>query len=562
VAYDLVIRNGTIIDGSGLNAYRADVGISGGVITAIGRVSETGSRTIDAEGLAVTPGFIDGHTHMDAQVFWDEIGSCSCWHGVTTVVMGHCGFSLAPARADQRELVVRNLERAEDISGAAMAEGIDWTWSTFAEYLDAVDRLPKGINYAANIGHSALRTYAMGERAFTDEASTDDIDTMTRELADALHAGAIGFTSSRSQQHETSDNRPVASRMASWEEIRELVMAMARLDVGVFQLLEEAGGDAEERSHRDDRLLKLALAARIPFVIPSSASNLDTLQYLDSAAAAGARITGLSHCRGGGTISSFRNGLPFDSLPEWSEIRSLPMDALRRALQNDDVRRRLVHSAHHGTYARAIGAEARKPEFERLLVMDQPLPPYQSVASLARARQVDPVELMIDLALETDFRQLFAQNFFPYDHDALRTVLHHPRTVIAFSDAGAHVSQISDCSLQTHLLAYWVRGEQEFTLEQAVRMLTFEPARTWGFHSRGLLREGLVADINIFDPLTVAPELPYLVNDLPGGGQRFKQKATGIRASIVAGEVVHDQGEHTGALPGKLIRGPLAPYES
>jgi N-acyl-D-amino-acid deacylase len=557
VVYDLVIRNGTIVDGSGLAGFRADVGISGGTIAAVGRISERARQSIDAEGLVVTPGFIDGHTHMDAQVFWDNIGSCSCWHGITTVVMGNCGFTLAPARSDQRELVVRNLERAEDISAAAMAEGIEWTWSTFAEYLDAVDRLPKGINYAANIGHSALRTYAMGERAFTDEASPDDLEMMARELSRALHAGAIGFTTSRSQQHETSDNRPVASRLATWDEVRTLVAAMARHDVGIFQLLEDVG-DPREPMPRSERLLTLALESKIPFVIPSPASNLQTLDFLNRAAAAGARIVGLAHCRGGGTISSFRNGLPFDSLPEWREVRALPPDGLRLALMTPEVRRRLIHSAHHGTYARAIGAEARKPDFERLLVMDAPMPPYRSVASLARARAVDPVELMIEMALETDFRQLFVQNFYPYDHDALKQVLTHPRTVIAFSDAGAHVSQMSDCSLQTHLLAYWVRAKQEFTLEEGIRMLTLAPARTWGFHDRGLLRVGLVADLNIFDPLTVGPELPYLVNDLPGGGQRFQQRATGFKASIVAGEVVHHQGEHTGALPGQLIRGPLA----
>ncbi len=224
MSYDVVIRNGTVVDGTGLAPYRADVGVRGGIITAIGRISERGEQAdVDAEGHVVTPGFIDGHTHMDAQVFWDRLGTNSCWHGVTTVVMGHCGFTLAPASADDRHLVVRNLERAEDISGAAMAAGIDWTWTTFAEYLDAVDRLPKGINYAANVGHSALRTFAMGERAFAEQAAPEDLEAMEAELRSALRAGAYGFTTSRTHHHETSDNRPVASRLASWEEVRHLV---------------------------------------------------------------------------------------------------------------------------------------------------------------------------------------------------------------------------------------------------------------------------------------------------------------------------------------------------
>jgi N-acyl-D-amino-acid deacylase len=218
-AYDLVIRGGTVVDGSGLDAYRADVGVAGDRIVAIGRLREHGAEEVDAEGLVVTPGFVDGHTHMDAQVFWDPYGTSSCHHGVTTVVMGHCGFTLAPAAAEQRDLVVRNLERAEDISGEAMAAGIEWSWTTFAEYLDVVDTLPKGINYAANIGHSALRTYVMGERAFDGAASDDDLDAMDAELRDALRAGAFGFTTSRTRHHQTSDDRPVASRLATRDEV-------------------------------------------------------------------------------------------------------------------------------------------------------------------------------------------------------------------------------------------------------------------------------------------------------------------------------------------------------
>src|SRR5262249_31709827 len=211
MSYDLVIKNGTVIDGSGLPRYRADVGVRHGRITTIGRIRERAREVVDAEGHVVTPGFIDGHTHMDAQIFWDPLGSCSCWHGVTTVVMGNCGFTLAPARPSTRELVVRNLERAEDISAAAMEVGIDWSWETFREYLDAVDQLPKGINYAAQIGHSALRTYVMGERAFEANASDDDLAAMERELRDALLAGAVGFTTSRFEAHRTMDDRPVAS---------------------------------------------------------------------------------------------------------------------------------------------------------------------------------------------------------------------------------------------------------------------------------------------------------------------------------------------------------------
>ena len=238
--FDLVIRNGTVIDGSGLPRYRADVGIKHGKITSIGRIREDAREVIDAEGHVVAPGFVDGHTHMDAQIFWDPLGTCSCWHGITTVVMGNCGFTLAPSKPGEEHLVVRNLERAEDISGEAMAAGIDWSWETYPEYLDTLEALPKGINYSGYVGHSALRTYAMGERAFTEDATDDDLAVMRRELRDAIRAGAMGFTTSRTPNHMTMDGRPVASRVALWDEVRDLVNTMGEMNAGIFEIAGEA----------------------------------------------------------------------------------------------------------------------------------------------------------------------------------------------------------------------------------------------------------------------------------------------------------------------------------
>jgi N-acyl-D-aspartate/D-glutamate deacylase len=418
VTYDLVIRNGLVVDGSGLGSYRADVAVQGATIAHIGRVRGAGRREIDADGHVVTPGFIDGHTHMDAQVFWDPLGSPSCWHGVTTAVMGHCGFTLAPAPPEQRHLVVRNLERAEDISGEAMAAGIDWSWTTFAEYLDAVDGLPKGINYAANIGHSALRTFVMGERAFAEEATGDDLDAMESELRDAIRAGAFGFTSSRTHHHETSDDRPVASRLASWDEVRHLVRAMGDEGSGIFQFVEDPP-EEHERGERDARIIALAVESGVPFAIGATGAGARSLALIDATAEAGGRMFGLTHCRGIGTVSSFRTQLPFDSLPEWREIRALEFDQLRIALRDPAVRGRLVHAAHHGSYGKAVGARSRPPDFERMQVMTRPLPPHQTVAEAARERDVDPVELMIDLALASDFDQLFVQANSPFDHDAV-----------------------------------------------------------------------------------------------------------------------------------------------
>ncbi|PYN46367.1 MAG: hypothetical protein DME00_19305 [Candidatus Rokuibacteriota bacterium] len=502
--YDLVIKNGTVIDGSGLPRYRADVAVRHGRIAAIGRIREAARKVIDADGQVVTPGFVDGHTHMDAQIFWDPMGTCSCWHGVTTVVMGNCGFTLAPCGKPERHLVVRNLERAEDIAAEAMDAGIDWTWTTFPEFLDRVEGLPKGINYAGYIGHSALRTYVMGERAFEKEAGEDDLRAMERELRDAIRAGAIGFTTSRSPSHETPDRRPVASRLASWDEVRRLVGVMGDMNAGVFELAgERAGGDPE-------RLRDYVL--------------------------------------------SFKTTLPFDRLPVWRELRALPLEQQKARLRDPELRRRLVEAARERDERRPIGAEARLGSYEWIFVMDTPEGPYRSVAAVARERGLDPVEAIIDLALEKDLDRFFLQPIANENQEHALELMKHPRTVVTFSDSGAHVSQIMDASLQTHLLSYWVRARQALPLEQAVRMLSFEPATHWGFTDRGLVREDMAADLLVFDPETIAPEMPEVVRDLPAGARRLTQRARGIAATVVNGEVVLRDGKPTGALPGQLLR--------
>jgi N-acyl-D-amino-acid deacylase len=554
---DLVVRNGTVIDGSGLAAYRADVGIVGHRIAAVGRIAERGAREVDAEGMVVTPGFVDGHTHMDAQVFWDALGTCSCWHGVTTVVMGNCGFTLAPVRPDGHRLVTTNLERAEDIPAAVMDAGLTWSWDTFRSYLDAVDRVPKGINYAAQVGHSALRTYVMGERAWDGPASDDDLAAMDRELRDALAAGALGFTTSLGG-HETADGRPVASRVAAWSEVEHLVAVVGETGAGVFELAGAAPGDTPEE--RRAKLLELCVRSGVPtsfgvFAVGRGDDWRAQLAMLDAAAAAGGRMVGQSHSRDISNVLSFRTSLPFDRLAEWQELRAQPLPEQAVALRDPELRRRLVHAAHHGAYPRVAVSEARKPNYDRVRVMRTPLPGTNpTLAEVAAERGVDPVEAMIDLALESGFDQFFLQPNVNEDLEAVGEILRHPRTILTFSDSGAHVSQIMDASIQTTLLAYWVRQRQLLTLEEAVRLITLAPATYWGFHDRGLLREGMVADLNVFDADAIAPQMPEVVHDLPSGATRLVQRTAGIRATIVGGEVVHADGEHTGALPGRLLR--------
>jgi N-acyl-D-aspartate/D-glutamate deacylase len=474
---------------------------------------------------------------------------------------------LAPCGEKDKLLVMRNLERAEDIAPEAMEAGIKWSWTTYPEYLDAVERLPKGINYAAYIGHSALRTYVMGERAFTEEATPDDLAAMKREVRDAVRAGAIGFTTSRTRNHQTPDGQPVASRLATWEEVRQLVGVMGDMNAGIFEIAgEDTGLNPERIQDYLNRLKALAVDTGVPvtFGMFSSRKAPDYWRpfftLADETAAAGGRMFIQVHSRSLNVLLSFETVTPFDKLPVWREIRKLPLAEQEAKLRDPEIRQKLVASVHQTPRSRnrGVGAEARAANFKWLFPMDKAMPPYRSVAEIASELGQDPVEAFIDLALAKHLKQFFLQPLANENQDHALEMIKHPRSVVTFSDSGAHVSQIMDSSLQTHLLSYWVREKQAVTLEEAVRMLSFVPASHWGLTGRGLLREGWAADVVIFDPGTIAPMLPELTYDLPAGARRLKQKATGIMATVVNGEIVLRNNEHTGALPGQLLRGPLA----
>ena len=571
MTFDLLIRNGTLVDGSGMPRYRADVGVTQGRIAEIGRISSPADETIDAEGMIVAPGFIDGHTHMDAQVAWDPAGTCSCWHGVTSVVMGNCGFALAPCRPEAREWFAECLEAVEDIPKDAMVAGIDWRWETFPEYLAAVESFPKAINYAAYIGHSALRMYAMGDRALDEEASEDDLRLMADLVQEALRAGAVGFSTSRSNTHIRPDGGPVASRIASWSEIAHLVDAMAELNAGIFQIGPDVSGGEAQRACLDE-LTGIAVSSRRPLMLGVFASRQgdrpNPLEYqfewMDRVAAEGGRVLGQATTRSINAIFSLKSYLPFDGLPAWSAVRGLPVEEQKARFQDADIRAGLVAAEAgmqpRGTEFQGGGAATTnpmKPDYANLFPMfdvnwDEP-----SIEELARSSGRHPVEVMLDLMVENE-DLLFVQPLVNETPDEVRRMLGNPRSLATFSDSGAHVCQEMGSSLQTHLLSYWVRAKQAFTLEEAVRMLTFQNASAWGMHDRGLLRPGFVADIVVFDETTVRPRLPTVQHDLPGGARRLVQKADGFAATVVGGAVTLRDGEPTGAHPGQLIRGGAA----
>ena len=571
MALDLLIKNGTVVDGSGLPRYRADVGVKGGRIVEIGRIRAPAERTIDADGLIVAPGFIDGHTHMDAQVAWDPIGSCSCWHGVTSVVMGNCGFALAPCKPADREWFARCLTAVEDIPTEAMMAGIEWTWETFPEYLANVERLPKALNYGMYIGHSALRMYAMGRRGLEETATEDDLRVMAHAVAEAVRVGAMGFSTSRASTHETPDGSPVASRIADWREIDVLVGAMAELDSGIFQIGPDISGGEAQRVFLE-RLAKVALDSGRPIMFGTLATKQGKdpnpwdyqMRWMDETVARGGRLWGQATTRSINAIFSLKSYLPFDKLPEWQEIRALPLEEQKARLRDPEVRARLVAAEARmkpkGSELQGGGAattDPNKPDYANLFPMldvdwDDP-----SVADLARQRNKHPVEVIIDLCLENDNR-VFVQPLVNESPEDVLGLFKHPRTLATFSDSGAHVCQEMGSSLQTHLLSYWVRKRQAFTLEQAVRMLTFDNASAWELPDRGLVRTGYAADLVVFDEQKIRPRLPTVEQDLPGGARRLVQKADGIAATIVNGGLALENGEPTGTYAGTVLKGRLA----
>jgi N-acyl-D-aspartate/D-glutamate deacylase len=452
-----------------------------------------------------------------------------------------------------------------------MLAGIEWNWETFPEYLANVERLPKALNYGMYIGHSALRMYAMGKRALEEHATEDDLRIMADAVTEAIKCGALGFSTSRASTHITPDGSPVASRIAAWEEIDRLVGAMAALDAGIFQIGPDISGGEAQRVFLE-RLRKVALDSGRPIMFGTLATRQGVapnpwdyqMRWMDETVAQGGRVYGQATTRSINAIFSLRSYLPFDALPGWQRIRGLPLAEQKHRLADPEVRRQLVAEEAlmkpKGAELQGGGAattDPRKPDYENLFPMfdvdwDDP-----SVAELSRRHNKHPVEVILDLALENDNR-VFVQPLVNESPADVLGLLKHPRSLATFSDSGAHVCQEMGSSLQTHLLSYWVRKREEFTLEEAVRMLTFDNASAWELPDRGLIRTGYAADIVVFDEQRIKPRLPTVEEDLPGGARRLVQKADGIAATIVNGAVAFENGETTGDFAGRVLKGPVA----
>ena len=558
MTYDTIIRNGLVVDGTGGPSFRSDIGIRGDKIAAFGRIREGAARVVDADGLVVAPGLIDAHTHFDAQVSWDPLGTSSCWHGITSAIMGNCGFTIAPCRPADRERLIKARETVEAIPAEAMLAGIDWRWGSYREYLANLERLPKGINFGGYIGHSALRPYVMGDRAFSELSTEADIEGMRAEVRDALKAGALGFATSRGKQHVTPEGKPVPSMIGNWDEVVSIAKVLEELNVGVLQM----GRDRSEIGFQ--RVRDLALNSSVPIVydtIPLEEDFRPWLRLTDEAAAAGGRVIAQAHSRRITTVWGFHNQLPWDRHPVWKDLRKLPLDKQLDAIRDESYRKRLVKAAYErpeSEHVMRTEANIKGPEvYEHILVL-RPGGSNKSIAQMARERGKDPVEVVLELSLEQNLEQMFMHPVSPDDPQGMVEIVTHPRTVLTFSDAGAHASQISDFSLQTYFLSHWVRERQVISLERAIRKMTYDIATFWGLHDRGLLREGMAADLFIFDPDKVGPDIPRVSHDLPTGAARLTQKSLGVHYTVVNGQVLVENGRHTGALPGKVLRNRLA----
>jgi N-acyl-D-amino-acid deacylase len=569
MAFDLLIRGGTIVDGSGLPGYRGDVGISDGIITHLGDLrGERGREEIDAEGHVVAPGFVDGHTHMDAQIFWDPLGTSSCWHGVTSVVMGNCGFSLAPCAEKDKGLVFSNLEMAEDISRSAMEAGVPWSWETFPELLDTIDKMPKGLNYAHYVGHSALRTYVMGERAMENAATEDEVAQMKKHLEAGMRAGAIGLSTTRSHNHRTMSGKPVASRLADWSEIQALVGLLGDLGTGIFEISRTINDSNPEKMRAElTQLMDLAVDSGVPFTFGSAwwkrkYRDIWRPQFaiVDDAMARGARVLIQGTSAGNCSLRSFETLMPFDKAPIWNEFRKLPLAEQERGLRDPEMRKRLVETTKNykrETNLALPNALLRDIDWDFIFPLTHTLAPHKSIDELAKEQNKAPIDVMIDMALEHHLKLFFLSPNFNENEDYVLAMMRHPKSAITFTDSGAHVASVIN-SVQTYLLGYWVREREAMTMEAAVRKMSFDIASFWGLDRRGLLREGWHADVVVFDPVSVAPAMPYLAHDLPTGAERLIQKSVGIKNTVVNGKTLMRGNDHTGALPGQLMRGALA----
>ncbi len=572
--FDLLIKGGTLIDGTGAPARIADVAVADGTIVEVGKVDGAARDTIDADGLMVTPGWVDIHTHYDGQVTWDPLLTPSFWQGVTTAVMGNCGVGFAPAAPDSHEWLIGLMEGVEDIPGAALAAGVKWDWETFPEYLDAVARHPHAIDVGCQIAHGPLRAYVMGERGARNEPATpDDIQEMAKLVTEALQAGALGFTTSRTLLHLAVDGEPVPGTWAREDELLAMGHAIAAAGHGIFELAPAgiSGDDLIAPAKEMAWMRKVAAETGVPVTFLFGQNNKapdawrDMLRECEAAAAEGALVFPQVFGRPTTLLFSFQGPNQFMRFPTYADINKLPLAEKLARLRDPDVKAKIlsesdpvqdaladmIHDAWAETYI--MGDEF---DFEP--------PTSQTVKAVAEREGRSPREVAYEEMLRnegTNYLMFCGLNYSQGSLDALHEQLTHPLSIIGGGDGGAHVSYICDANVPTFLMTHWARDRSRgprIPVETAVKKLTSETANLYGLTDRGVIAPGKKADFNVIDFANLKAPKPFMVDDLPTGAQRLMATAEGYVKTIVSGVVVQENGKETGARPGRLVRGRAA----
>ncbi len=565
--HDLVIRNGKIVDGTGKPSFIGDVAIDGGKITAVGGTAGAGRREIDATGLLVTPGFVDIHTHYDGQVTWDPYLTPSSWHGVTTLVMGNCGVGFAPVEPGKEEFLIGLMEGVEDIPGTALNEGIKWSWETFPEYMNAVEKIKRAVDVGVQVPHGSVRVYVMGERGANNEAATpDDIEKMATVVRDGLRAGALGFTTSRTMLHRAKNKELVPGTFASEDELLGIGRALGEAGHGVFEMASDmVGPDATM-----EWMVKLSAETGLPITFAMAQTDRDPNSYRKMLArvkelnSGGAHLAPQISARPTGLLMGLESSLhPFITHPTYKTIAHLPIDERVAKMREPAMRAQLL--SEEPSVADKV-TRYLVTNFEKFFPLGDP-PDYEptresSVAARAEKMGVSAAELTYDLLLERNGRELLYMpfgNYAEYNHNALREMLLDPVTTLGLSDGGAHCGLICDASMPSYMLSHWVRDRsrgEKMPVETAVRLQTSDTAKLYGLGDRGILAPGMKADVNVIDLDALKLHAPQMVFDLPAGGRRLIQRAEGYKFTILSGEVTFQDGVPTEAMPGKLIRGP------
>ena len=563
--FDLIIKNGSIYDGKGSEPYQADIAISNEKIVEIGDIKGEAKKVIDAEGKIVTPGFVDIHTHYDGQVTWDPYLRPSTYHGVTTVVMGNCGVGFSPCKPDQRDWLIGLMEGVEDIPGTALHEGIDWEWESFPEYLDALEKKPLAIDVGTQIPHGAVRAYVMGERGINhEEASQEEIDTMKEIVQEAIKAGAYGFSTSRTEKHNDVNGNLTPSITAHKNELVEIAKSLGEINQGVLQGI----SDFYDFDSEFDIFKAMSKESGRPISITVEQQDArpewweQLLDGIEDAQSEGINMYGQVPPRATGILMGLTATLnPFRFHPAYMEIADLALDERVEIMSNDEFKEKLLSD-------NAVSINPLVDEivnsYSKMFKLGEPAnyepDPEMSFESLANSSNMTAQEIAYDAMLEKEGRALIYHPLFNYqtgDLSLVEKMLKHPYTVSGLGDAGAHCGAISDASFPTTLVQHWSRDRSrgsKLPLETVIKMQTSETANLLGIKDRGVLEKGYKADINIIDYEGLTLHEPEIINDLPAGGRRLVQKASGYDYTIVSGEVAFIKGEATGALNGRLIR--------